>query len=141
MCITGFEADFSFRKRIDLQFFMINVDEKRRQNIICYLSHRKDTKIGKIRKDLLDHISTLIHVFNTPRLVYCNSMLYAIPDYLLNTLQLLQNSAARLVTLARKNEHINLSYLLYIGFLSINELNSKSFSSPTKHSVKSQHST
>ena len=64
-------------------------------------------RIEKIRH-LLDRTSTetLIHAFITSRLDYCNSMLYAIPDNLLNRLQLLQNSAARLVSLTRKHEHI-----------------------------------
>jgi len=64
-------------------------------------------RIGRIRK-VLDRTSTerLIHAFVTSRIDYCNSMLHNLPDTLLKRLQLLQNSAARLITLSKKHEHI-----------------------------------
>ena len=37
---------------------------------------------------------------------YCNALLYGLPKYLINRLQLLQNLAAHLVTLTRRQEHI-----------------------------------
>ena len=65
-------------------------------------------RIGRIRK-FLDRTSTerLIHAFVTSRLDYCNNMLHNLPSCLTNRLQLLQNSAARLVTLSKKHEHIS----------------------------------
>ena len=64
-------------------------------------------RIGRVRK-ILDRTNTerLIHAFVSSRLDYCNSMLHMIDSKLSNRLQLLQNSAARLVTLTKKHEHI-----------------------------------
>ena len=64
-------------------------------------------KIGKIRY-LLDENSAekLIHAFVTSRLDYCNSLLSGISNYHLKKLQIIQNSAARLVTRTKRRESI-----------------------------------
>ena len=64
-------------------------------------------KIGKIRK-LLDQPTTakLIHAFVSSHLDYCNSVFSGLPQSYLLPLQRIQNTAARLVTLSRKSEHI-----------------------------------
>ena len=64
-------------------------------------------RIGKIR-NLLDQSSTekLVHAFITSRLDYCNSLLYGLPNYQVKNLQLIQNSAARLVSKTKKSYHI-----------------------------------
>jgi len=49
---------------------------------------------------------TLIHAFISSRLDYCNSFLYGISSTLLRRLQSIQNAAARLVTGAKKFDHI-----------------------------------
>uniref|UniRef100_A0A671YR52 Reverse transcriptase domain-containing protein n=1 Tax=Sparus aurata TaxID=8175 RepID=A0A671YR52_SPAAU len=49
---------------------------------------------------------TLIHAFITSRLDYCNSILYGSSSKVLNKLQYIQNSAARLLTHTRSHEHI-----------------------------------
>ena len=45
---------------------------------------------------------TLVHVFVSSRLDYCNSLLYAVSNELLQKLEIIQNVAARVVTGARK---------------------------------------
>jgi hypothetical protein len=58
-----------------------------------------------------DHLTqeaaqTLVHAYVTNKLDYCNSVLYGLPDYLIEKLQYVQNSAARLLTVTRKFDHI-----------------------------------
>jgi hypothetical protein len=48
----------------------------------------------------------LVHAFISSRLDYCNSLLHGIADGLLQKLQSVQNAAARLVTGARRWDHI-----------------------------------
>ena len=49
---------------------------------------------------------TLIHAFITSRLDYCNSILYGLPSNVLQKLQYVQNSVARLLTRSPSREHI-----------------------------------
>ena len=53
-----------------------------------------------------DTAKTLLHAFISSRLDYCNSLLYGVGDGLLKKLQAVQNAAARVVTGARKFDHI-----------------------------------
>lgn len=63
--------------------------------------------IYKIRKYLThDSAVTVIHAFVTSKLDFCNSLLYGLPKCLIKRLQYVQNSAARLIFLARKYDHI-----------------------------------
>jgi len=48
----------------------------------------------------------LVQAFISCNLDHCNSLLYGISDGLLQRLQLAQNAAARLVTGARRRDHI-----------------------------------
>ena len=63
--------------------------------------------IGRIR-NYLNKTSTerLVHAFITSKLDYCNSLLTNLPDVELNKLQRIQNTAARIVTLKKRHEHI-----------------------------------
>ena len=49
---------------------------------------------------------TLIHADITSKLDYCNGLLYGLPSQQLNRLQSILNTAARLVTMTRKYDHI-----------------------------------
>ena len=51
-------------------------------------------------------LTRLVHAFITARIDYCNAVLVGITSKSLNKLQLLQNSAARVVSKTRKYEHI-----------------------------------
>ena len=54
--------------------------------------------IRKIRKYLTkERTETLIHVFISSRLDYCNSLLFGVPECHLHKLQRVQNAAARLI--------------------------------------------
>ena len=63
--------------------------------------------IARLRPSLsFSAAETLIHAFITSRLDYCNSILYGSSSKILNKLQYIQNSAARLLTHTRSREHI-----------------------------------
>ena len=77
-------------------------------NKLCQSASFALRAIGQIRH-YLDRASAekLVHAFVTSRLDYCNSLLYGLPDKLINKLQRVQNSAARLVTRSKKRNHIS----------------------------------
>ncbi|KAK0151579.1 hypothetical protein N1851_007117 [Merluccius polli] len=63
--------------------------------------------IARLRPSLtFSAAETLIHAFITSRLDYCNSILYGSSSKVLNKLQYIQNSAARLLTHTRSRDHI-----------------------------------
>ena len=68
-------------------------------------------KIGKIR-NFLDRTTTerLIHAFVMCHFDFCNSLLFGLPSQQIQRLQLIQNSAARLLTRTRK--HVSISPVL-----------------------------
>ncbi|XP_068741667.1 uncharacterized protein [Montipora capricornis] len=76
-------------------------------NNICKSASYSLRRIGQIRR-YLNTASTekLVHAFITSKLDYCNSLIYGLPDKDLIKLQRIQNSAARLVTLTKKFEHV-----------------------------------
>ena len=64
-------------------------------------------KISKIRKFLTEETTkTLIHVFVSSHLDYCNSLLYGIPQYQMNRLQRVLNAAARLTCRLPRFAHV-----------------------------------
>ena len=74
---------------------------------ICRSASFAIWKCAKIR-NILNETSAikLIHAFVTSRLDYCNSLLFGLPLHQIRKLQLLQNSAARLITRTKKRDHI-----------------------------------
>ena len=94
---------------------------------ICTEANYHLSNISKIRKYLsLDSPQILIHAFISSMLDYCDSLLYAIPKYLVCRLQRVQNTAARIVTLTRKYDSISPQYCssytgspyIHVSFLS-----------------------
>ena len=74
---------------------------------ICVSCHYHLRNIAKIRKYLSENTSEiLVHAFISSKLDNCNSLLYGLPKHLLNKLRLVQNTAARIVTLTKRFDHI-----------------------------------
>ena len=76
-------------------------------NEVCKIVTLTIRSIGRIRKYLsADSFKRLVNTLVTSRIDYTNSILYGSTDYDLNKLQRLQNTAARLIKGAKKNDHI-----------------------------------
>ena len=74
---------------------------------VCKTSSFGLRLIGSIRKYLnQSQAETLVHAFVTSRLNASNSLLLGLPDWQMKKLQSIQNTAARLVTLKKKRDHI-----------------------------------
>ena len=74
---------------------------------VCSAASLHIRNIGKIRHLLTQSITEkLVHDFITARLNYCNSILYGLPKRLIQHLQHIQNTAARLVTRTNRDDDI-----------------------------------
>ena len=96
----------------------------------CFFNVRN---IAKIR----DYLSTadteiLVHALITSKLDSCNSLLYGLPKSMIDRLQNVQNSAARLITRNKKFDHITPVMKELPGFPSINVSFTRYFSLPTR---------
>ena len=89
--------------------FMITEDMSLETHIshTCRTAYIAIRQISTIRKYLtIQATKTLVCAFVLSRLDYCNALLSGCPHYLLNKLQKVQNSAARLVLQAKKFDHV-----------------------------------
>ena len=74
---------------------------------ICVSCHYHLRNIGKIRRFLSEETSEiLVHAFISSKLDDCNSLLYALPKQLLNRVRSIQSTAAPIVTLSKRFDHI-----------------------------------
>ena len=75
---------------------------------ICQSCFFQLRNIARVRRFLsYDSTKLLIHTLVVSRLDHCNSLVYGLPNYKLQRLQYMLNSAARLVTRARRCDHIS----------------------------------
>ena len=83
-----------------------HLDMEQHVNSVSRSCFMKIRQIGQIRKYLtVDSTRTLINSLVTSKLDYCNSLLYGSPKYVLNKLQNVQNTAARVITNTTKLPH------------------------------------
>lgn len=77
-------------------------------NSVVSVCYKQLSDIGKIRK-LLTKKDTelLVHAVISSRLDYCNSLLYGANKTHINKLQMVQNAAARLISMRRKHESVS----------------------------------
>ena len=74
---------------------------------VCKSVHYQLRNLGAIRKFLSqDSCLKLVHAFISSRLDYGNALLYGIPDCQIRRLQRIMNSAARILSLKSKYDHI-----------------------------------
>ena len=74
---------------------------------ICRSSfyHLRDlSRVRKYRNK--ESAAVVVHAFVTSKLDYCNALLYGLPQYQLQRLQYVQNTAARVVLQMSKLQHI-----------------------------------
>ena len=84
-----------------------HLDMEAHVNALCKSCYGHLRRIGHIRKYLTTEATQLlVHSFVTSRLDNGNSLLYGLPDTLLAKLQLVQNTAARIVSRTRPCDHI-----------------------------------
>ena len=87
---------------------------------ICRKVYIDIRRISSIRHLLsIDETKTLLSAFVLPKLDYCNALFHGSLMYMLERLQKVQNSAARLVFQCRKQNHIS-PLLMSLHWLPIN---------------------
>ena len=74
---------------------------------VCQVTYCQIRSIAKIRKCLTTAAcKTIVHALVMSRVDYDNALLFGLPEMLLHKLQMIQNSAARLVTGTHGRDHI-----------------------------------
>ncbi len=92
-------------------------------NEVSRASFAKLTNMFKIKKCITeDGTKTMVLTMIPSGLDYCNSLYYGLPDCLLEKVYCVQKSAARLITLTGKYEHITPAFIaLHFHWLPIKE--------------------
>ena len=76
-------------------------------NAVCRSSYGQLRKIGRIRRYLSSEASkSLVNGLVTSRMDYCNALLHGLPNALIDKLQRVQNTAARIITRTPRHSHI-----------------------------------
>ena len=76
-------------------------------NELCRTAFYHIRNISRIRPCLsIDSTKTLVPALVTSRLDHCNSLLFGLPDYLIQRLQYILNAAAKVITCKRKFDHV-----------------------------------
>ena len=76
-------------------------------NAVCRSCYGQLRKIGHIRRYLSSEATkTLVNGLVTSRLDYCNALLHGLPNNLIDKLQRVQNTAARITTRTSRRSHI-----------------------------------
>ena len=76
-------------------------------NELCRTAFYHIRNISRIRRCLsIDSTKTLVHALVTSHLDHCNALLYGLPDYLIQRLQYVLNTAAKVITCKRKFDHV-----------------------------------
>jgi hypothetical protein len=102
------EVDIAFAPSARNLGFMITCDMSLDKHVsaMCRSAYYELRKLSAIRHYLSTHTTvTLVCAFVLSKLDYCNSLLSGCPQYLINKLQRVQNSAARLIFHAKKHDH------------------------------------
>ena len=87
--------------------YLITLSMVSHVNAVCKSAYFHLHKISKIRKFLTPETTkTIIHAFVTSKIDYCNSLLFGLPNVLLQRLQRVLNCAARVVYQSNKYDHI-----------------------------------
>ena len=90
-------------------------------NTICKKAHYQLHNIQRIRKYLNENAArTIVQALVTSRLDYCNSLLIGLPACLIRKLQLVQNTAARVIARSRKYDHIT-PIMIHLHWLPIEQ--------------------
>ena len=76
-------------------------------NAVCRSGYGQLRKIGRIRRYLSSEATkSLVNGLVTSRIDYCNALLHGLPNTLIDKLQRVQNTAARIVTRTSRRSHI-----------------------------------
>jgi len=87
--------------------FTTSMDMEQHVNMVCRSAYFQLRNIGRIRPYLtVQATKSIINCLVTSRLDYCNSLQYMVPHSVLNKLQRVQNSAARIICRTSRFDHI-----------------------------------